>query len=67
MATYISSIKQLRTEVSDRLGAEATEDDVDIVIDDIRSRPERPAFGDDWQPFLETLDLWGIVESRRPC
>lgn len=53
--TQFNSLNDLRTWVAERTTAETTQEDTDAIIQAIRVRRERPAFGMDWTEFLDSL------------
>jgi len=62
----ITCLRDLRREISDLMGRDASEDTIEIVIEHIRGDKNRPLFGADWSEYLETLgDLWQIVKNAK--
>jgi hypothetical protein len=60
----ISDRNDLRREVNDLMGSAADEAVIDAATDAICADSDRPRYGDDWQDYLEAVDLWGVSAGR---
>lgn len=56
MATTFASVDDLRIWVTDRIGKDATDDEIQEVVRKIHFDPKSPAFGrNSWEGYLGTL------------
>lgn len=57
--------RDLRTWVDAALGSDGTEAMVDGVVDGLLADPRSPRFGEDWAPFLDSIEsLWHCAEDE---
>jgi hypothetical protein len=57
----ISDRNDLRREVNDLMGSAADEAAIDAAVDAIYADSSRPQYGDDWQEYLDGVDLWEMA------
>jgi hypothetical protein len=57
----ISDRNDLRREVNDLMGRDADEAAIDAAVDAIYADSSRPQYGDDWQEYLDGVDLWEMA------
>ena len=55
----ITTVNDLRNWVDSALGCDATPADIDGVTETIQDG-DHPAWGTDWDAFLDRLDLWSL-------
>ena len=55
--TRIHTIRDLKTWVHDRIGSNATDADIEKVVDRISRDPKSPNWGEDWSEYLATLPM----------
>lgn len=59
----ISSIIDLRTYIDSALGINGHEAMIYRLTNEITTDRNRPAYGEDWTAYLDSLNLWNMVEG----
>jgi hypothetical protein len=54
----LSDRNDLRRHVSELMGSSADEASIDAAVDWIYGDASRPRYGDDWQEYFDSIDLW---------
>ncbi len=60
----MTSVRDLRTWVDERIGPEGTPEEADRIVEWIRTEPGRPLFGHsraDWVEWLENVDFMSVL------
>lgn len=65
-AYFFGCVADLRSYIDSALGQNGNKEMIDRLTDEIRCDVRnRPSFigNEDWAPYLESLNLWAMVES----